>query len=242
MTPIDAALLGGITLLAYTAQALTGFGSTMISVTLGALFLPIPLIMPVAVMLNIPFCSWMLAREHRDIRWPLFWREILPLMGLGLTVGVLSVASLDGINLKRPLGAVIVVLASLELHRLYMRRDYHPHALLRRALMLASGFMQGLYATGGPLLATAMAGGGLTRAERRMTMTLAWLVLNSALTIHVLASGGFSAEMLHVSAWLLPLTGIGLWAGTRLHERINENQFRFLLNLLLLASGAALIR
>lgn len=242
MSPADGALLAAIILLAYTAQAITGFGSTVLTITLSALFLPITLIMPIAVTLNIPFCSWMIWRERSAINWPSLRREILPLMLIGLIIGAVSATALSGINLKRPLGAIIMVLAALELQRLYARVEYHPHRLLRRVLILASGFMQGLYATGGPLLASAMAGSGLSRVARRATMTMVWMVLNIALTVHYVLDDRFTPSMTQITLWLLPVTALGLWLGLHLHDRINENQFRLLVNLLLLVSGAALLR
>jgi uncharacterized membrane protein YfcA len=238
----DTGLFAAIILLAYTAQALTGFGSTVLTVTLAALFLPIPFIMPIAVVLNLPFGAWMMWREWNQISWPILRREILPLMTIGAIVGVLCATALTGINLKRPLGAIIMVLAALELQRLYARVEYRPPAPLRRGLMLASGFMQGLYATGGPLLASAMAGSGLHRTQRRATMMVVWMLLNTAMTLHYLLSARFTPDIVQLSLWLLPMTAIGLWVGQVLHERINENQFRLLVNLLLLVSGAGLLR
>lgn len=139
MSPADGALLAAIILLAYTAQAITGFGSTVLTITLSALFLPIALIMPIAVALNIPFCAWLLWRERSSINWRLLRGEILPLMAVGVFIGAASASALSGINLKRPLGAIIMVLAALELQRLYAHAEYHPHVLLKRGLILASG-------------------------------------------------------------------------------------------------------
>lgn len=242
MSPFDGALLAAIILLAYTAQAITGFGSTVLTVTLAALFLPLSFIMPIAVVLNLPFGVWMLAREHHEISWPVLRREILPLMAVGAVIGMISASALADINLKRPLGAVIMVLAALELQRLYAHAEYRPSTPLRRGLMLAAGLMQGLYATGGPLLASAMAGSGLRREQRRATMTVIWMVLNTSMTVHYLFSARFTSEIVHASLWLLPITGLGLWLGLAAHDRINENQFRLLVNLLLLICGAALLR
>lgn len=242
MSLADGVLLAAIILLAYTAQTITGFGSTVLTITLAALFLPIALIMPIAVVLNLPFGAWMIWRERSEINWPLLRHEILPLMAVGVMIGAASASVLSGINLKRPLGAIIMVLAALELQRLYARVEYRPHTMLRRGLMLAAGFMQGLYATGGPLLASAMAGSGLSRPVRRATMSMVWMVCNLALTALYILDHRFTMPMTQITLCLLPVTILGLWLGIHLHDRINENQFRLLVNLLLLISGAALIQ
>lgn len=242
MTLLDGGLLAAIVLLAYTAQAITGFGSSVLTITLAALFLPIPFVMPIAVALNIPFCAWMIWRDRAAIDWTMLKRDILPLMALGVIAGAASASVLAGINLKRPLGALVVVLAALELRRLYLNIEHKPRPALRNALVLASGFTQGLYATGGPLLAAALAGSGMSRSARRVTLMVVWMVFNTALTIHFVANGSFSSASLHASLWLLPLTALGLWAGDHLHHRVQENHFRFLVNLLLVVSGTALLQ
>lgn len=242
MSSVDIGLFAAIILLAYIAQALTGFGSTLVTVTLAALFLPIPFILPIAVVLNLPFGAWMLWREWNQIDWPMLRREILPLMTLGAIIGMLSATALMEVDLKRPLGAIIMVMAALELQRLYARVEYRPPAPLRRGLLLASGFMQGLYATGGPLLASAMAGSGLNRTQRRATMMVVWMLLNAAMTLHYLLSARFTPEITRLSLSLLPMTAVGLWLGLHLHDRINETQFRLLVNVFLLLTGVALLR
>ena len=46
-------LFGCIILLAYTLEAVTGFGSIVIALSLGVLFLPFDKILPILVALNI---------------------------------------------------------------------------------------------------------------------------------------------------------------------------------------------
>ena len=242
MSLADSSLLAAIILLAYTAQAITGFGSTVLTITLAALFLPIAFVMPIAVVLNLPFCAWIIWRDRVEIDWTLLKRDVLPLMTVGVVAGAASAVSLADINLKRPLGAIVTVLAALELWRLYRRVEYKPSATLRKTLILASGFMQGLYATGGPLLASALAGTHMHRSARRVSLMVVWMVFNTGLTIHYLLNGSFTAQTTQASLWLLPLTAIGLWAGDFLHDRVQETSFRILVNLLLVISGAALLR
>jgi uncharacterized membrane protein YfcA len=86
VTPLDGGLFAVIILLAYTAQAVTGFGSTLLTVTLAALFLPLGFLMPVAVALNLPFCAWMIWRDRSEIDWQHLKKDILPLMTLGASI------------------------------------------------------------------------------------------------------------------------------------------------------------
>lgn len=237
----EQALLAAVVLLAYTAQAITGFGSTVLSLTLAALFLPIAFLLPIVVALNVPFCAYLVWTERDAIDRRLLGREVLPLMLAGVAAGAGATPWLGGDDLKRGFGALVLGLALLELWRLLRGRDPAPRPPLRIGLTLAAGFAQGLYASGGPLLATALAGSGLTKRTLRASLSVVWLATNSALSLWFLAGGRFDRAATVTMLWLLPLTLAGLWLGDRLHDRIDERVFRLLVNFLLLVSGAALL-
>ncbi|HUP92304.1 MAG TPA: sulfite exporter TauE/SafE family protein [Solimonas sp.] len=235
------ALLAAIVLLAYTAQAVTGFGSTVLSLTLAALFLPIAWVMPIVVALNIPFCAYLVWSERAAIDQRLLAREVLPLMLAGAAVGAAAAPWLGGAWLKHSFGALVLSLAALELWRLSRNREPQPSAPLRAGLTLAAGFTQGLYASGGPLLAAALAGSGMNKGAMRATLSVVWLVLNAALTIWFVIGGRIDGAAARTMLLLLPLTLAGLWLGDRLHDRLDQRQFRAAVNALLLVAGAALV-
>jgi uncharacterized membrane protein YfcA len=55
---------------------------------------------------------------------------------------------------------------------------------------------------------------------------------------------GFGSSVLTVTlaALFLPLTALGLWLGDVIHDRVSESAFRVMLNVVLVASGAALVK
>ena len=61
--------LGVFILLAYTVEAITGFGSLVIALSLGALILPIPAMLPVVVPLNVLMTGYLVWRNRRHIYW-----------------------------------------------------------------------------------------------------------------------------------------------------------------------------
>lgn len=234
--------LAGIVLFAYTTQALSGFGSTIITVTLAALWLPIPWILPIVVALNVPFAGWLVWQERRVIDWPLLRREVLPLMIAGTIAGALLAPLLAHTMLRPAYGVLIVALSLFDLWRLYHRHHTRFAAPVRTAMVLGSGFTQGMYASGGPLLAAAMAGSGLSKSALRATLLTVWLLLNTGLTLWFIATQRFAADMVVGAAWLFPLTALGLWIGNRLHHRVDERQHRLVVDLVLLFAGLALLR
>lgn len=238
---LSMALLGLIVLFAYTTQAVAGFGSTVITVTLAALWLPIPWIMPIVVALNVPFSAWLVWQERRFIDWRLLLREVLPLMVVGATTGAALAPLLTNAALRPAYGALIVALSLLDLWRLRHNHYQRFAAPVRTAMMLGSGFIQGLYASGGPLLAAAMTGSGLSKAASRVSMLVVWLTLNTGLTTWFIVSLRFTADVRISAAWLFPLTMLGLWLGNRLHDRIDEHQYRLVIDVVLLFAGVALL-
>src|SRR5690606_36512480 len=140
-------------LLAYTIEAVTGFGSIVIALALGALLLPIPELLPVLVPLNICMSGYLGWRHRRHIQWGLLLKLILPLMLLGTLLGHGLRPWLGEALLRQGFGALVVWFATRELWRLWRGVQAQPHpSLLSRALTLGAGLTHGLFASGGPLL------------------------------------------------------------------------------------------
>ena len=72
-------LLGVFILFAYAVEAMTGFGSIVISLSLGALLLPIPDLLPVLVPLNIVMTGYLAFKYRRHIDRSTLLRVVLPL-------------------------------------------------------------------------------------------------------------------------------------------------------------------
>ena len=84
--------LGAFILLAYTLEAITGFGSIVIALSLGALLLPIDQLLPVLVPLNIGMTGYLVSRHWRLIDRRLLLGTILPGMLTGAILGLSRVA------------------------------------------------------------------------------------------------------------------------------------------------------
>lgn len=233
--------LGAFILLAYTLEAITGFGSIVIALSLGALLLPIDQLLPVLVPLNIGMTGYLVWRHRAQIDRPLLLGTILPGMLLGTLLGYLLLPYLDEALLKRCFGGLILWFAGRELWRLR-----HAAALplrpqwLTRLLTLGAGLSHGLFASGGPLLVFGLAGTRLDKARLRATLVSVWFTLNSLLTLAFLVDGRLLPALPQVLVYA-PLLLVGLWAGERLHRRFDERHFRIAIHILLLVTGTLLL-
>lgn len=236
-------LLGLFVFLSYTIEAMTGFGSIVIAVSLGALVLPIPELLPVLVPLNILMSGYLSYKNRAAIHTPTLLGLILPAMVLGTIAGHVLKPYLGNHVLKMLFGALVLWFAGRELWRL---RGANPAAstqrgpIATRGIMTAAGVTHGLFASGGPLLVVALAGNPLNKESLRATLIAVWFTLNSLLTVAYLLNGTL-VPALSRTVFYLPVIAVGVVIGERLHAKIDELQFRRALFTVLAVVGALLI-
>ncbi|MGX5219112.1 sulfite exporter TauE/SafE family protein [Pseudomonas segetis] len=233
--------LGIFILLAYTLEAVTGFGSIVIALSLGALLLPIELLLPILVPLNICMTGYLSWRYRKLIDLKLLLGMILPGMAVGTIIGYALLPVIDAQLAKRALGVLILVFAGRELLRLRTSSVSHARPLWQnRMITVAAGISHGLFASGGPLLVHALAGNTLDKSRFRATLVCVWFSLNSLLTLAFMLDGRLYPTLPQV-AFYAPLLLIGVWLGERLHRHVNEQYFRIAIYSLLLVTGCLLL-
>jgi hypothetical protein len=242
---MDSALiiLAGTLLLAYTTQALAGFGSVIISVTLGVHFYPIEFLLPVVVPLDIMLSTYIVSRHYRHVQVRLLVKTILPLMVVGLMIGIGLFQYIQGDILKMVFGVFVTLISVTQLIAMRKRADVKnglpPWA--SGLLIFLGGIAQGIYASGGPMVVYATGRLNLTKAAFRSTLCALWIILNVVLVASYLLTGKMSAESFKYHALLLPVVIAGLVLGERLHSRINEHQFKVFIYLILTIAGMSIV-
>ncbi|MDO3720843.1 sulfite exporter TauE/SafE family protein [Marinobacter sp. chi1] len=233
--------LGLAILLAYTIEAITGFGSIVIALSLGAIVLPIPEMLPVLVPLNV-FMSGYLTWKHRQhIDWHLLTALILPLMVAGTFTGYVLTPWLGTSLLKALFGALVVWFAGKELWRLFSGHVAELHGrTTSRILTFGAGITHGLFASGGPLLVYALTGIQQDKSRTRATLLAVWFTLNLTLSVLYLFDGSLISSFGRL-VWYLPLLVVGVLAGEFFHHRLDETRFRKAVYSVLLVTGLLLI-
>lgn len=233
--------LGACILLAYTVEAMTGFGSIVIALSLAALVLPINELLPILVPLNILMTGYLSLRLRRQVDWALLLKLILPLMVLGTAAGTLARPWLGEQWGKALFGVLVFWFAARSLWQLRHTASAAARPLWQTRLWLSlAGVTHGLYASGGPLLVYGLTGRALDKARFRATLVLVWFSLNSLLTVVFLLDGSLQAALPRL-LWYLPLLPLGIVLGEYLHHRVDEQRFRVLVLCLLLLAALALV-
>ncbi len=232
-----------IVLMAYVTQAMTGFGSIIIAVTLGSHLYPIEFLLPTLVPADLLVNIYIVGKYRHDVNRELLFRRILPFMGVGLLVGIGIFQFVHGTTLKRVFGLLVALLCSRELYGL-LRSPGTIKALTRLqygTAVFAAGITQGLFASGGPLVVYAVSRLHLHKGGFRSTLSALWLLTNGILTLSYLATGLLTLHNLKFWAWLAPTVAIGTVMGERLHDRVNEHHFRVVVFAILLVAGISVV-
>ncbi len=226
-----------VVLISFTAGAFSGFGSVIIALAIASHFFPIEMMVPRLVALNVVLNGYLSLAHRGHVAWRVLYRELLPWMALGCAVGVAVSSFIVGPLLEGLFGVLVVALASSELFRLYKNRPRVPVAKTQPIFVLGAGLIQGIYASGGPLLVYTLSRTALDRFALRSTLAVLWLVMNVALFVVFWMNGRLDVQVLSETLWLVPIVVIATVIGELLTSKVNERSFRLVLFSLLLVSG-----
>lgn len=243
------ALFGGIILLAYTVQAMTGFGSTVIALSIGIFLYSIDELLPFLVLSNLLFASALVIKFHKGFNKHLAFRVILPGTFVGMLLGYGLKPLIDEVLLKSLLGILIVGISILELKGLFqtnkkaiptgkMYKQIGP--LKVPVLTLASGLSHGMFASGGPLLVYAIAKFNGNKSQFRATVLVCLFSLNVVLTSFFILDGSLQPVVPFVIA-AMPIMLLAMKIGNALHHKVDEQFFKKGVYTLLLLMGISLV-
>ena len=222
---------------------MSGFGSTILALTLGVHFYPMTKLLPVLVALDLLVNLYIVARHHDHIHRRLLTRKIMPAMAIGIAAGLLVFQYLHGAVLENLFGILVACLSIRELYRLLSRTGRRsPMSGFHSALyMTAAGFIHGIYASGGPLLIYAVGKQNIAKSIFRSTLGAVWLILSMVLTGFYLITGKLTAASLKLVLILLPVIILGIFLGEWLHHIIDEFRFKIFVFTVLLIAGLSII-
>jgi uncharacterized membrane protein YfcA len=178
------------------------------------------------------------------LRHALSWRRLAPLLfgtALGVPLGVLALAHSDPHYLRLGIGAVLLLFSLYGLWRPTIK----PIKADAMAGDLGAGFLNGVL--GG---ATGLAGivtviwcqvRGWTKDQQRAVFQPVGVATFAMSAAWLGGQGSIPRQVILLFIVALPLVLLGTWLGLKFYGRLDEAQFRKLVLILLLASGAVLL-
>lgn len=229
---------------AYAVQTATGFGGTLVSVTLGAQLMGIEEVIRLMVPLSFLQTGYIAIRHRDGIDWTLLLKRILPLMAVGMSFAFLLLTQVRGPWLGLAFGFIVLGLSGRDLYLLRVAGTAIAKPVSRAAsvvAILSAGVIHGIYASGGPMLVYAVGREGLSKKAFRSTLSMVWIALNLALVARFLLAGEYDRKVALEVLMLVPAVPLGILLGEWVHQRVEERAFKMVVLLLLVAAAVSLI-
>jgi uncharacterized membrane protein YfcA len=222
----------------YLVFAITGFGAALLTVPVLSHVLPLPFVLPLAVLLDVGASLVVGIRFQRQAdRGELKW--MVPSSLIGAVLGVTLLVSLPR---EAALAGLALFIVAYGLYNLRPHHEFKPVSPKWAPVAgLTGGAMGTLFGIGAPPYAIY-----LTRRisdKSALRATLSTMVLFSTgirLTVFVFA-GLVLVDRLIAFATLFPFVLAGLWAGHRIHLALSRERVLIAISVLLIATGASLL-
>lgn len=234
-----------ILFLSHATEAATGFGSNIISVSLGAFLLPIDMLIPVILPINICLSIYVVTFYGKHVDKKVLGTRMLPFMAAGMAVGLTIFNFADFSALKKWFGVFVICLTVFELVRLFLNHGIIKTKFLSlkesAAWLFSAGVIHGIYASSGPLVVYYAGKQFADKKTFRSTLASLWIFLTITLMISFIATGKLNGETLAMSFILLPSMVLGVVAGEFIHRVISEKTFKLVIYAILIFAGLSLI-
>jgi uncharacterized membrane protein YfcA len=236
-------LSGIIVFFTHALEAVTGFGCSVLAMP----FVTALLGMRKGVMI-ITILAWILAlyiavSKRKMINLKQFF-IICGFMTLGLPVGMYLFRSFDVFRLKRVLAVFIIIASAWQLvQRLVLKKrkipplPRGPGIVPYFAVLVAGGVVHGMFSTGGPLVVIYAARALPDKGQFRATLCLLWTALNTIIIAGYVIEGSVSTALAGNTGALIPFTIAGIFAGEKIHDKVNDFVFPVIVFSMLLITG-----
>lgn len=215
-------------------QGMTSFGFSLLAVPLLGLFMPLSTIVPMLVLysLILNFMILVQIKGRPDFR----AIGVILLMGMVATpFGAYLLKSANPNILKFSVGLIIF------LSGIFMYKGYKVEMKNKTLSFLTTGFMSGLLngsiSMSGPPVILFMTNEGVEKKQFRTNLTSYFFILNIVTVGVFYLNGQLGADVLKVSASLLPGLLVGVTSGVFLGNKTKEDSFRTVTIILIMAMG-----
>ena len=229
-------------LIAYSLRGSTGFGG-LIGMPLLALVIPVKVLAPAWTLLGIASSAAILGgeRAHVDRRAFAFF---LPWCLVGIGAGLYLFKVLEAAALARALGVLVLLYAAYTAWLIAQpqARDPLPAGAVRPAAGVLSGVVGTMFgAMASIFFAMYLNACALDKRAFRATISAMLLALSLIRLVAYAAVGELGAESLAVFAAALPIMGLGIYLGGRIHARMSEGLFKGLVCAILVVCAIPLL-
>ncbi|ABX70270.1 sulfite exporter TauE/SafE family protein [Salmonella enterica subsp. enterica serovar Heidelberg] len=216
-----------------------GFGGGLTTMPLITLMLPVKMATPLSVIVGTAtaiYATW-LSRKETD------WRSAAVLIGfsfLGIPVGLYALSYLPDHIMKIGLGGFLILYSFYSMF--IPRLPIYDRRWIAAPLGAIAGALGAAFSTNGPPVVMYGMLRNLGPAAFRGTLNAFFTANNIAVVGGLATSGILTISTFKLVIFCIPTMILGSLVGQYVHKRISVKVFRVLVFLLLIASGAMLIK
>jgi uncharacterized protein len=234
---LDLALLAAIAIILAAAivRGFSGFGLSIMSIPALTMIYPARAVIPVIFLMEVAASLHMLPGIWRDIH----WKSLAPLIVgciIATPIGTWLLTSLNEATAR--VGLSIFVLACVALMWRGVALSNQPGRLAATLAGAASGLANGATGVGGPPVILFYFSATGAAATSRASIIAFFLFTDSYGLATQSYFGLLSADVVWRFVVMLPVLLIGIWIGSRLFTRVNPDQFRRLVLVLIAVLSA----
>ncbi|MDX6021354.1 sulfite exporter TauE/SafE family protein [Scandinavium sp. V105_16] len=216
-----------------------GFGGALTTMPLITLLLPLKMAAPMSVIVGTAtalYATWLSRKETQ-------WKSALVLILFsfaGIPVGIYALSYLPDHIMKVGLGAFLILYSFYSLF--IPRLPVYDKNWIAMPIGAIAGALGSAFSTNGPPVVIYGMLRNLAPAAFRGTLNAFFTANNIAIIGGLTTSGILTLSTLKLVLFCIPTMILGSLVGQYVHKRISVNVFRLMVFLLLIASGAMLIK
>ncbi|ELY4157592.1 sulfite exporter TauE/SafE family protein [Cronobacter turicensis] len=216
-----------------------GFGGALTTMPLITLLLPLKMAAPMSVIVGTAtalYATWLSRKETQ-------WKSALVLIVfsfVGVPVGLYALASLPDQIMKLGLGGFLILYSFYSLF--IPRLPVYDKNWIAMPTGVIAGALGSAFSTNGPPVVVYGMLRNLAPAAFRGTLNAFFTANNAAIIGGLATSGILTLSTLKLVLFCIPTMILGSFVGQYVHQRISVRVFRVMVFLLLIASGAMLIK
>ena len=184
----------------------------------------------------------------RDIQWR-YLGKLMIWAALGIMLGAFALGRINDVNIRRTIGAILVLLVIFNYARQFFTRNTKAEGeplVLRYPWLgwlagLAAGFCTMIANASGPIMVLYLFSLRLPKREFIGTSAIFYLSLNLFKLPFSYSLGFINPQSIRISLWLIPFTMLGAFIGRALLTRINQKTFEQSALILTLIAGIRLL-
>lgn len=227
-------------LISNAVGTIAGFGSIAIGLSFASRFYPIQDLVPIIVPIDMFSSIYIFVKYFKKIDWKLLKTEILPQVATGFILGLILNTRIDITILKKIFGVFILLFAARQLWLLIQKKQSKTY-IKSPLLLIPAGFIQGVFASGGPMLVTYLSAKIHEKNVFRSTLAVLWVAMNSILILQFVYVGRINEFTIQKSLVLVVPVLIGISIGELLQNKVSQSSFKVLVYSLLMFASISLL-